>query len=354
MNLIIRRRARLAAVVTAALAAAAIAGCSSSGSSGASPGGQTTSSASKEITVAIVPKLLGAKIFEATVSGAEQVAGQLHEKIVYTASVDANGADQAQVIEGLVNSNNPPDVIAVSANDPTSEVPAMEAAEKAGIKVITFDSDTTPNGRTYFIQDTSYSAMGEALIQATAAKIGGSGDYAIMSSTPDATVQNAWISAIKSYAQQNYPKMHLVAIGYGQGNVATSDTQAANLLSSYPGLKAILPIDSNAMPGTLQAVQSQGLAGKVAVLGVADIAPNDQYFKDGALTELFLWNVVKQGELIAYLARGMVDGTISGPTPTFTAGALGSYTVSNSPAPGTIIFEKPLAITPANYTQYDF
>lgn len=316
--------------------------------------GAASPSNSQEITVAIVPKLLGAKIFEATVAGARAYAGQLHEKIVYTASVDANGADQAQVILGLVHSSNRPDVIAMSANDPTSEVPALEAARRVGIKVITFDSDVVPSARSYFIQDTAYGAMGEAVMKAVAAKAGPSATYAIMSSTPDATVQNAWISAMKSYAHKAYPHMKLVGVGYGQGNVATSESVAANLMTSHPGLKAIVPIDSNAMPGTLQAVTSQGLVGKVKVLGIADIDPNIQYFKTGALTELFLWDVVKQGELIDYVARGVWDGTIKGATPTFSAGNLGTFHVMTSPAPGTIIFSNPLTVTPQNYKEYNF
>jgi len=54
----------------------------------------------------------------------------LNETIDYTASADASGPDQAAVIMGLVHSNHPPQVIAYSANDPTSEVPALEAARR--------------------------------------------------------------------------------------------------------------------------------------------------------------------------------------------------------------------------------
>ncbi len=167
----------------------------------------------KEITVAIVPKLLGAPVFEANIKGAKQVADELKEKIVYTAPVAANGADQAQVIMGLVNSNDRPDVTAFSANDPTSLVPALKAAQQAGINVFSFDSDSTPSARSYFIQDTSYEDMGQAMIDEVASAAGEDVTYAIMSSTKDAAVQNAWIDAMKSYASATYPKMKLAGIG---------------------------------------------------------------------------------------------------------------------------------------------
>jgi ABC-type sugar transport system substrate-binding protein len=293
-------------------------------------------------------------VFEANVKGAQEVAGSLKESIDYTASVQASGADQAQVIMGLVNSNHPPDVIAYSANDPTTIVPALNAATKAGIKVIGFDSDVTASARLYFIQDTAYPAMAKALIDAVVARTGPTGDYAILSSTPDATIQNAWIAAMKAYTAANDPGLNLVSVGYGESNTATSQTQATNLINSNPNLKALIPIDGDAVPGALAAVKAEGVIGKVAVFGIGDPNPNVQYFQDGSLTGLFLWDEVKEGELIAYVARGVADGTIKGSTPTFTAGSLGTFTVTNSPAPGTIIFSKPVEFTASNYTQYNF
>ncbi len=372
-------RAGVLAVAMAALGLAA-AGCSSgsaastttsssaSGASAASAsstadspacdasatGGGVKIASGKPITVAIVPKLLGLPVFEANVKGAKQVASSLNVTIDYTASVKASGADQAQVIQGLVNSNNPPDVIAYSANDPTSIVPALQAAKAKGIKVIGFDSDVTASARSYFIQDTSYEAMGKALIDAVVAKNGKTGSVAILSSTKDATVQNAWIDAMKSYMSSTYPDLKLAGIAYGQSNQATSQSQATNLINSHPDLKALIPIDGAAVPGALAAVKSQGLVGKLSVFGIGDPNPNRQYFADGSLTGLFLWDEVKQGQLIAYVARGAADGTMPAAVGTFVAGDIGTCTVGNSPAANTIIFSKPLEFTKENYLKYDF
>ena len=339
---------------TSAAASTTSAAASDAASSPAPAGAVTITAGSKKITVAIVPKLLGLPVFEANVKGAKQVASSLNESIDYTASVKASGADQAQVIEGLVNSNNPPDVIAYSANDPTSIVPALKAAAAKGIKVIGFDSDVDPSARSYFIQDTAYQDMGQALIDAVAAKEGDSGSVAILSSTKDATVQNAWIDAMKTYMASKYPNLKLADIAYGQSNQATSQTQATNLINSHSDLKALIPIDGAAVPGALAAVKSQGLIGKVGVFGIGDPAPNKQYFADGSLTGLFLWDEVKQGELIAYVARAVADGTMPASGGSFVAGDLGSFTIGNDPAANTIIFSKPLQFTKDNYQQYAF
>jgi ABC-type sugar transport system substrate-binding protein len=354
----LRRPAHAIAVVALAAGLAACSSSSSSSTPSASKSPSATSSAkslaSKHITVAIVPKLLGLSVFEANVQGAKEIAPSLNETIDYTASVDASGPDQAAVILGLVHSNNPPQVIAYSANDPTSEVPALEAAAKAGIKVIGFDSDVTASARSYFIQDTAYPAMAQALINAVVAKFGSKGTIGILSSTPDATIQNAWIGAMRTYVKAKFPNLKIGPIGYGQSNQAISQTQATNLINSNPDLLALIPIDGAAVPGALAAVEAVGKAGKIGVFGIGDPNPNHKYFANGSLTGLFLWNEVNQGKLIAYVARDIYDGTMPAAGGSFTAGSLGTFTVTNSPAPGTIIFSKPLEFTKANYLQYNF
>ncbi|GIH18026.1 substrate-binding domain-containing protein [Rugosimonospora africana] len=348
-------RARFGAAVLAAAAVVSVSACSSGSNAGGTSGGSVAKVKSGDpITVAIVPKLLGLSVFEANVKGAKQVAPSLKVTVNYTASVQASGPDQANIINGLVKSNNPPNVIAYSANDPTSEVPALMAAKAAGIKVIGFDSDVTATARDYFIQDTGYPEMGKALIDAVVQKFGDSGTIGILSSTKDATIQNAWIDAMQSYIKSSYPKLKVGPIGYGQSNQATSQTQATNLINSNPDLKALIPIDGAAVPGALAAVKAIGKAGKIGVFGIGDPNPNKQYFEDGSLTGLFLWDEVKQGQLIAYVARKVADGTMPAAGGTFTAGDLGSFTVSDDPAPGTIIFSKPLEFTKDNYKQYDF
>lgn len=349
-----------------AVAAVVLAGCSVTGSPGSSgttssaPGSSNagsasgSASASQHITVAIVPKLLGLSVFEANVQGAKQVAPSLNETIDYTASVDASGPDQAAVIMGLVHSNHPPQVIAYSANDPTSEVPALEAAAKAGIKVIGFDSDVTASARSYFIQDTAYPAMAQSLVDAVVTKYGSKGTIGILSSTPAATIQNAWIGAMRTYIATKYPNLKIGPIGYGQSNQSISQTQAANLINSNPDLRALIPIDGAAVPGALAAVQALGKVGKIGVFGIGDPNPNQKYFANGSLTGLFLWNEVGEGELIAYVARDVYDGTMPATDGAFAAGSLGKFTVTNSPAPGTIVFSAPLEFTKANYVQYNF
>ena len=73
-------------------------------------------------------------------------------------------------------------------------------------------------------------------------------DIAIMSSTTDATIQHAWIGAMKAYIAAKYPGLKLVTTGYGLSIQSVSFSVAEGIIHSYPDVKAIICIDSAAAP----------------------------------------------------------------------------------------------------------
>jgi len=319
-------------------------------------GASSARSSAPQIKVAIVPKLLGLPVFEANVKGAKQVAPGLGIKLLYTAPATASAEGQVAIFNSLIRQHY--NVITLSADDPTTPAPVLEQAMKAGIKVISFDSDVLPAARNFFIQDTAYNTIAQGVIDATAKAAGPDAQVAIMSSTPDATIQLAWISAMKQYIAKKYPKMKIVTIGYGQSNQATSLTQAEDIIHSHPGVKAILPIDGAAVVGTAQAVSALHETGKISVIGIGDPLPNQRYFANGSLQALFLWDEVKQGELVMYVAKLAYENKlVAGKSFTCPLGTFYVY-AKTDPVSGatknTIIFSKPLEFTKANYQQYDF
>ncbi|HUY29718.1 MAG TPA: substrate-binding domain-containing protein [Acidimicrobiales bacterium] len=346
------KRLRIGALVGGAALVASVASVAT-----VVPSSASTHHAAAKIKVAIVPKLLGLPVFEANVKGAQEVASKLGISLKYTAPATASAEGQVQIFNSLILQHY--NVITLSSDDPTVPAPVLEKAMKAGIKVVTFDSDVIPAARNFFIQDTAYNTIAQGVIDAAVKFAGPNAQVAIMSSTPDATIQLAWIGAMKSYIKTKYPHLKIVTIGYGQSNQATSLTQAEDIIHSYPNVKAILPIDGAAVVGTAQAVQELGDAGKIGVFGIGDPLPNQKYFANNSLQALFLWNEVNQGKLVMYVAKLAYENKLK-PGGTFTAGPLGKFTVAARPnavtgaTKDTIIFSKPLEFTKANYKKYDF
>ena len=339
-----------------------------------SPAGAAASLAT--IKVSMVPKLLGLTVFEANEQGAQQVAGKLGI---------ASAEGQVAIFKAEIAQHY--NVITMSSDDPTVPAPVLQEAMKDGIQVITYDSDV-PSARDFFMQDTAYSAIASGLINAVEAYTGPKADIAIMSSTADATIQNAWIGAMKTYIAAKYPGLKIVATGYGQSVESVSFSVADGIIHAYPAIKAIIPIDSAAIPGTAKAISDLGKSGKIGVFGIGPPKEDRTYFASGALQALFLWDEIGQGKLDMLMARLAYEGAHgapectattppANPTPSqwcgiktnfgkvqsFSGAAVGLnkvYTVAAAPSAATgattntVIYSTPLEFTKANYLQYNF
>ncbi len=76
----------------------------------------------------------------------------------------------------------------------------------------------------------------------TSEQIGGTGKIAVLSATPNATNQNAWIEVLKSElaSKPEYQNIELVATVYGNDDDQKSFQETQGLLQTYPDLKAIV------------------------------------------------------------------------------------------------------------------
>jgi ABC-type sugar transport system substrate-binding protein len=302
---------------------------------------------SKRIKVAMVPKLIGLSVFKANEQGSIAAAKDLNIEFLYTGPVTASAQGQVDVFNGLIARKF--NVITTTSNNPTQLAPALIRARKAGIKVISYDSDVQEDARDFFIQNTGYPEFGKALVESVMKYTTPDAKIAILSSTPDATIQNEWIKATKDYLAKTYPKVEIVATEYGQSSPSQSLTAGLNILQAHPEVTAIIAPDGAAVVGAAAAVEKLGKTGKVFVSGTSNPDSIRQYVKSGIIKASPLWDEVKEGKLVMYVARLAANNAIKD-GDTFTAGDLGTFTVKNR----TIIFSDPLVFTAENIDQYKF
>ena len=172
---------------------------------------------------------------------------------------------------------------------------------------------------------------------------------AILSSTPDATIQNAWIGAVKSYLASTYPKAEIVTTEYGQSSPSQSLTAGLDILQAHPDVTAIIAPDGAAVVGAAAAIEKLGKTGKVFTTGASDPDAIRQYVKAGIIKASPLWDEVKEGQLVMYVARLAANGALKA-DDTFTAPGLGTYEVKNK----VIVFSEPLIFDASNIDQYKF
>ncbi|OYV26510.1 MAG: hypothetical protein B7X08_01665 [Acidocella sp. 20-63-7] len=226
---------------------------------------QGTVDTSKRIKVAMVPKLIGLSVFKANEKGAVAQAKKLNIDFLYTGPVTASAQGQVDIFNSLIARKF--NVITTTANNPTELAPALKRAMSQGIKVVSYDSDVAPDARDFFVQNTSYPAMGKALVDSVEKYAGPNAEVAILSSTPDATIQNAWLGAVKDYMSATYPNMKVVTTQYGYSSPSQSLSAGLNILHAYPQVTAIIAPDGAAEVGAAAAVQKLGKTGKVFVTG---------------------------------------------------------------------------------------
>ena len=256
--------------------------------------------------VAMVPKVIGSPYFDTCADGAKKVAADFGFELIYTGPTAADAAQQVNVIQDLINKKV--DVLIVSANDAQSVAPVLKKARAAGIKVLTYDADTTPDARDLFINQTTAEILGRHIMDNVAKEIDGSGEYAILTASLTASNQNTWIKWMKEQQAAKYPGITLVTIAPSEEDQQKAFAQTQNLVKAYPNLKGIAALSTVAEPGAAQALEQLGLSGKVKLVGLATPNGMRQYIKSGAAQSATLWDVGKLGYLTMYMAKQLVDG----------------------------------------------
>jgi rhamnose transport system substrate-binding protein len=362
-----RRLAAVAAVaVTAGLSLTACGSSNSStnntvtppstGTDSSAPAPATTSAASGTISlggksIVFLPKNLGNPYFDASDKDGGQTAVKAMGGAYSEVGPDTAGPS-AQVPFIQTATQQQAGAIVMSADDPSAPCTAIKQAMAAGVKVVTFDSDTSPDCRNVFVNQASPEGIAESQADIIAKEIGGSGQIAILSAAANATNQNLWNKLMSAYIAKKYPNIKIVATVYGNDDDQTSFDQTQALLQKYPTLKGIVSPTTVGIAAAARYLDTSSFKGKVSLTGLGDPAQMKKYVADGTVPQFALWNPSDLGYLAAYAAGALVSGQITGKQgDTFTAGKLGKYTVG---ADGEILLGKPYVFNKSNIGNFNF
>jgi rhamnose transport system substrate-binding protein len=340
-----------------ALGAAACGGTTKENSSDTGGSAQTAAAADPNaalktgLKIAYLPKQLNNPYSDVETGGGKVAVGELKGEYKLVGPNDASASSQVSYINTLIQQQQ--DVIVIAANDPNAVCPSLNQARQAKIKIVSFDSDASKACRDVFINQATTQGIGESLVKMANEQAGGAGDIAILSATPNATNQNAWIDVMKTeLAKPENAKLKLVKIAYGNDDDQKSFQEAQGLLQSYPNLKVIVSPTTVGIAAASRYVSSSNYKGKVAITGLG--LPNQmrKYVKDGTVKKFALWNPADIGYLAGYAGAALASGQITGAQgEKFKAGKLGEYTIG---VDGEIVLGPPTEFTAANIDQFNF
>jgi rhamnose transport system substrate-binding protein len=264
---------------------------------------------------------------------------------------DAGASSQVQYINTLITQKV--DAIVIAANDANAVVPYLQKAHAAGIKVVTFDSDTAPAGRQIFVNQAVSEDIGRGQIQLTAKLIGGEGEIAVLSATPNATNQNTWIKFMQDELKKpEYSKIKLVKVAYGNDDDQKSFVETQGLLQAYPNLKAIIAPTTVGIAAAARYLSTSPKKGQVVVTGLGTPNQMRAFVKNGTVKAFQLWDPGALGYLAAYAAANLASGTITGKEgDSFDAGKLGKRTVGKD---GEVVLGPPTTFDASNIDNFNF
>ncbi len=310
--------------------------------------GGGTEQAQDTLTVGFMPKLVGIEYFNACKKGADEAAKELGVTLVYDGPVENDSSKQIEMIDIWLQRGM--DVICVAPNDPQSIAPVLKRAQDRGIKILAYDADAQADARAYFINQATYDAIAQALVDVMAEGIGGEGEYAIITGSLTAENQNIWIGKMREYMKTKYPKMVEVEFRASEEDLQMAFQVAQDIMKAHPNLKGIFGMTSVALPGAAGAVEQAGAQDKVFVTGVSTPNSMRDYVKNGVVKKFVLWNPVDLGYLTVQVGVALAKDQIPADAQIFQAGRLGTVEIKD----GVVLLGPPTVFTPENIDQFDF
>lgn len=289
----------------------------------------------QELDMLLLPKALGNAVFDQAHEGAMEAHEELENsgELIFNAPSDANAPGQIEIIESAITQGVA--AIMISANDYEQLVPSTQRAMEEGITVVTWDSPVAPEGEQLFIAQVDFTETGTVMADMALRILGEEGgQFAILSATPDASNQNAWIEAMQEVLEndETYANLELVTVVYGNDDPDDSYNEALGLIDSYPDLGLIMAPTTVGIAAAAKAMQDEGLCGEVAVSGLGLPLEMQEFVESGCSQEFALWSFKDLGYLTYYVSYLLATDAIEAEEGvTFEAGRMGVYTIEEDP-----------------------
>jgi ribose transport system substrate-binding protein len=263
----------------------------------------------KDTVIAVIPKV-AVPFFDDCNTGAAKAAEAAGVQYQWVVPQNTQGSTQVKIVEDLIAKHV--DGIAISVNEPKSVEGVIKQAMDAGIKVVTFDSDSAKSGRSLYI-GTINSAAGVTMGESMAKALGGKGKIAIVTGQLGASNLNERIDGIKE-ALKAYPDIEIVATEGTEDDLAKAVSVTEALLRANPDLAGIFGVSQVGGPAVAKVLATKEFSdrkGALKVFAFDDLPDTVKGVKEGFISGIMVQRPITMGKLAVEQLVGQINGTIT-------------------------------------------
>ena len=307
----------------------------------AAAGAQTMLEKGHSADMVLLPKFLGILVFDQANEGAQEAHAELENpgELLFVGPTPENSvAGQIEIMTTSATQGRAAVMLSNNAGDQIA--PAARDAMAAGTHVITWDSPIpSGEGEEVFVAQVDFGSIGVVMADMAHDLLAGEGQMAVLSATPDAANQNAWIASMQNAleTEDKYAGIELVDIVYGDDQSEVSYNRALALIDKYPDLGVIMAPTTVGIQAAAKALQDEGLCEQIKVSGLGLPSEMVTYTMNGCAPAFALWDFRDLGYLTYYTAYGLATGQLTGELgETFSAGRMGDFSIEEDPGrPGS-------------------
>lgn len=259
--------------------------------------------------IGVVPKAVSHLFFVSVHAGVDRAAHDFHVNTLW------NGPDnetdytrQIEIVDAMVARRV--DALAISATEERALVAPLERAISKGIPVTVFDSAAAIQNYVSFIATDNYGA-GCTAARTLARLIGAKGSTGMVMQKPGGTSTVLRERAFEDTVAKEFPGVRIVARQYGMADPARSRAAAENILAAHPDLAGLFASSEAASIGSIQAVRSRNLAGKVKMVTFDFSQMHVEALREGTVDVMLVQDPFR----IGYEAVKSLAAKLGGQTP---------------------------------------
>ena len=263
----------------------------------------------REKIIGVVPKATSHLFFVSVHAGVDEAAREFHVSVLWNGPNDeTEHSRQIQIVDAMVARHV--DALAISATDERALVAPLERARRAAIPVTVFDSGVNFEDYVTFVATDNYQA-GCTAARRLARLIGGKGDVAMVMQKPGGTSTGLRERGFEETVGKEYSGVKIAARQFGMADPTRSRAAAENILTGHPNLAGIFASSEASSLGTIHALRSRGLTGKVKLITFDTSEDHVLALKDGTIDVM----LVQDSHRIGYEAVKSLAQKLAGQTP---------------------------------------